>query len=93
MKNEFIYFTNHSCNVDRALLPKIQKHIATKYPLMDFVMVQVEDEPEKAAQLGVFTVPALLVVFEGKESFRFVRNFSTRELDDKVERLYNLLFS
>jgi hypothetical protein len=45
-----------------------------------------------AAQYGVYTAPVLLIFFDGKEHSRFVRNFSGRDIDDKIERVYDIMF-
>lgn len=90
--NKAIYFKGHNCGVCIVLYPKIKTHFAEKFPLIEFQTVQVEDEPEIAAQNSVFTIPTLLVFIDDKEYFRFVRNFSTLEIDEKLVRVYKLKF-
>lgn len=90
--NKAIYFKGEHCGVCQVLFPKIEAHFQSVYPLLDFQVVEVEKTPEIAAQYGVFTLPVLLIFFEGKENFRFVRHFSTAQVDEKLARVYRLLF-
>ncbi len=87
-----IYFKSYSCGVCTSLLPKVERLFLAEFPLLDFEVIQVEKEPERAAEMGVFTVPVLIVFFENKEHFRFVRNFSIQEVEAKITRPYSLLF-
>ena len=74
------------------LFPKVKVHFEQHYPLLEFQIVQVEDQPEIAAQYTIFTIPALLIFIEDKEQFRFVRYFSPGQIDEKLQRTYHLLF-
>jgi len=90
--NKATYFTCKNCSVCKALLPKIDTHFAANYSELEFVVSNVENEPKLAADYQVFTIPVLIIQFEGKEHFRFVRNFSTQEIDEKLKRTYELMF-
>lgn len=90
--NKAIYFKGENCGVCQQLYPKVLAHFKAKYPALEFETVEVQKNPELAAQHGVFTIPVLVVLFEGKEHFRFVRNFATRDIDEKLERTYGLMF-
>ncbi len=89
--NKAVYFKGTNCGVCNVLLPQIEAHFLAHYPLFEFEVIDVENQPELAAQYGVFTVPVLLIVSEGKENFRFVRHFSTAQVDEKIGRLYRLM--
>lgn len=52
---------------------------------IDYSYVSVELEPAKAAQQGVFTVPAIVVYMDGKEITRRAGYFSLDELLVQVE--------
>jgi thioredoxin-like negative regulator of GroEL len=92
MMNKAIYFRGDQCSVCTALYPKIKAHFEQVYPRMDFETIEGEALQKVVAQYGVFSVPVLLVFFDGKEQSRFVRNFSTREVDEKINRVYHLMF-
>ncbi len=90
--NKAIYFKGENCGVCAALLPKMEAHFSENYPLLKFEIIEVQKEPEIAAQFQVFTIPVLIILFEGKEYYRFVRNFSASEIDQKLQRTYKLSF-
>lgn len=90
--NKAIYFKGENCGVCAALLPKIEAHFLENYPLLKFEIIPVETSPKIAAQFNVFTIPVLIILFDNKEHFRFVRNFSAIEIDQKLNRTYQLRF-
>lgn len=51
---------------------------------IEYSYVSVELEPAKAAQQGVFTVPAIVVYMDGKELMRRAGYFSLDELLEQV---------
>lgn len=58
---------------------------------MNFEVIQIEDQPEVSAEYVIFTIPALLIMIDGKEQFRFVRHFSAAQIDEKFSRTYSLM--
>lgn len=90
--NKAYYFKSPNCVVCESLLPKIEAHIKSQYPLLEWQVIEVDRYPDTAAQFHVFTAPTLLVFFEGKEYFRWVRNFSVGEIDHRLKRVYDLMF-
>lgn len=91
--NKVLYFHSDSCSVADSVQPKIKNLIETKYPNLDLIEINTANQQELAASHQVFIVPTILVFFEGKEYFRFARVFSINEIDAKIERVYQLLFS
>ena len=59
---------------------------------MQLAEVVCADQPELAVRHMVFSVPTLIIFFEGRESLRLSRNLSLSELHDKLRRGYRLLF-
>lgn len=88
-----VYFSIPQCNVCKVLKPKVMELLEQRYPQMGFVYSDVAGDAETAAQLGVLTVPTLIVYFDGKESARFVRTFGIGELESAIARPYEMLFS
>ncbi|MCU4155008.1 thioredoxin family protein [Carboxylicivirga sp. A043] len=86
------YFSHQRCNVCKVLKPKVQQMLTEKFPKMSFEYVDIEEQPAVAAENQVFTVPTLLIFFEGKEYYRFARNVSLGQLIDAIERPYQMLF-
>jgi thioredoxin-like negative regulator of GroEL len=87
-----LYFTAPHCNVCKVLKPKILELIKSKYPEMNINFIDVSKYPKVAAQFQVFTIPVILVYFEGREFYRKARNLSLFELEKEISRPYQLLF-
>ena len=87
-----VYFSTPQCNVCKVLKPKVAALLEKSYPEMGFVYSDVAGDAETAAQLGVLTVPTLIVYFDGRETARFVRTFGMGELQEAIARPYEMLF-
>lgn len=90
--NRIVYFSSLQCSVCHVLKPKLKERIQSVYPKMEWVEVMIDDEPATAAYHQIFTVPTVLIEFEAKETFRFVRGFSVSEITKALQRPYDLLF-
>lgn len=88
-----VYFSTPQCNVCKVLKPKVVELLEQSYPQMGFVYSDVARDAETAAQMGVLTVPTLIVYFDGRETDRFVRTFGIGELKAAIDRPYEMLFS
>jgi thioredoxin 1 len=86
------YFSFPSCGVCKSLKPKVAALVQENFPRLQMYYVDIETVPEAAGQLSVFTVPAVLVFFQGKELIREARNFGIQELGGKIDRYYSMLF-
>lgn len=87
-----LYFTSPDCNVCKTLIPKMRDMIASEFPLLKLHVVDIASNKEMAGKYQIFTVPVVLVFFDGREFFRKVRNFSISELQKEIERPYQLFF-
>ena len=87
-----VYFSHNQCNVCKVLKPKIETLLAEKFPLVGMFYVNTESVPVLAGQERVFTVPSLLVFFDGREYIRKSRNIGLQELENELERYYKMLF-
>jgi thiol-disulfide isomerase/thioredoxin len=86
-----IYFGNKSCNVCNALKPKMEQ-LLKEYPKIKNYQVDVGKYFEASAGYNIFTIPAILVFVQGKETIREARYISIQDIKNKIERYYNLLF-
>lgn len=86
------YLSFPSCGVCKSIQPKVISLVEENFPELRMYYVDIEAVPEASGQLSVFTVPAVLVYFEGKEMVREARNFGIQELGAKIDRYYSLLF-
>lgn len=87
------YLSTKECNVCKSLRPKIEKMITEQFSEMEFHYVDCDDEKELAAQLSVFTVPTILIFFDGRESIRKSRFVGVEELRSEISRIYEMMFS
>ena len=90
MEIELWYFSSKDCGVCKVLKPKIVTLLEEKFAGVQFIYVDIEEEMEKAAQYGIFTIPVVLIIIDGKEYHRFVRTFSVLELENKLARLVEI---
>lgn len=86
------YFSTDACNVCKVLKPKVEELIQTEFPKIKLVYIPSDQLPEVAAQNQVFAAPTILIFFEGREYIRKSRNIGIRELQQEIERPYNLIF-
>ncbi|MBE9468326.1 MAG: thioredoxin family protein [Bacteroidetes bacterium] len=86
------YFSHDDCNVCKILKPKIYELLQNEFPKIKFRYVDIKKTPEVSAQNNIFTVPTLLIYFEGKEFVRRSRNIGITELKNLIERPYKMMF-
>ena len=87
-----VYFSHHNCNVCKTLKPKIQGLVENNFPEIAMYYVNILNQPEAAAQYSVFTVPTILVFFEGREYIRESRHVNLDKLYDRLNKLYGIYF-
>ena len=87
------YLTADHCNVCKVLKPAIQKMIAERYPEITFLQADTVKSPEIAAHFNAFSIPLILVYFDGKEFFRKGRAMGIDELAEDLKRPYSMLFA
>lgn len=90
--NGVLYFSHQHCGVCKVLRPKVEQLLTEEYPELSFHYVDIEKEPKTAAGYTVFTVPVILVFFEGQEFYRFKGGVSIGELARQISRPYELKF-
>lgn len=86
------YYSHKKCNVCKTLKPKLYHEFGKAFPKMVQIYIDIEQFPEIAAQQSIFTVPVIVVYFEGKESLLKARNFGIDELAREIERPYSIIF-
>ncbi len=85
------YFSGPDCAVCEILKPKLLELLQQRFPKLTVGEVDCAASPQLAAQQIVFTIPTLIVYFEGKEGIRKSRSFSLAELASELERPYSML--
>ena len=86
------YFSQKKCNVCKVLKPKVEALVKDEFPKIELYYIDTENFPEIAAQNSIFTVPVILIYFNGKEFFRESRNISISELKTTISKPYKILF-
>ena len=91
-KGVLLYFSSDSCSVCKVLKPKVAELLQEHFPKMKVRYVNTELSPLISGQFRVFTIPTILICFEGKEQARFSRNISLHQLEESLSRPYSLVF-
>jgi len=87
-----LYFSSDSCSVCKVLKPKVAELLQEKFPRMVSNYVDIEKSPVISGQFRIFTIPTILIFFDGKEQVRFSRNIGIQQLEASISRPYNLVF-
>jgi thioredoxin 1 len=87
-----VYFAGEGCNVCTVLFPKVEGLLQQEFPRIGLGWVDCSTHPDVPAQHGIFSVPTLLLFFDGHEAQRYTRNISLGELRQALQRPYQLLF-
>jgi len=87
-----VYFSNEMCNVCKVLKPQVAQLMDENFPKIELIYIDIEKTPEISAQNSVFTIPTIIVYFQGKEYIRKSRHIGIGELEDSIERPYDLIF-
>lgn len=87
-----VYFSGPECNVCKVMRPKIEEMVSVTFPQLPMAYVDCDAQREIAGQHRVFSIPTVLVFFDGRESIRKIRNFGIGELRDGIARPYGMLF-
>jgi thioredoxin-like negative regulator of GroEL len=86
------YLSTPECNVCKVLKPKVTQMLEVDFPKIFFCYVDLNEVKEISGQLSIFTVPTILVYFEGKETIRTSRNLHIEELREQIDRYYKMIF-
>lgn len=86
-----LYFSAPTCNVCQALKPKLVEAITSEFPIFVIESIDISETPEIASHFTVFTIPTVLIFFQGREFLRKSRHMSVGEVVNAIERPYNLM--
>jgi len=88
-----IYFYNDDCAPCLSLRPKVLELVKEKFPKLKMVLSNSHTQPEVSAYYSAFNNPTLILFFEGNEYKRESKYISIPQLEQTIERPYNMLFS
>lgn len=86
-----LYFGGETCGVCRQMQPKLEALLA-QYPKIVSGKVTVESNPEIAASFQIFSIPAVVLLIEGKETIREAGIISLQTLGQRIDRYASLFF-
>jgi len=86
------YFSNDACNVCKVLKPKVKEFLQEQFPRMRMGYIDTDKSPVLSGQHRVFTIPTILIFFQGREQQRFSRNISLHQMEAAIERPYRIIF-
>jgi len=89
-KVAMLYFSSQNCGVCVALLPKI-KELLKQYSNIGYAKVEIDEVQLAVGKYSIFTVPTIIMFIEGKEIIRESRFISIIELQEKIQRFYDLI--
>ncbi|MFC3041677.1 thioredoxin family protein [Virgibacillus xinjiangensis] len=83
-----LYISRPNCSVCHGLKPQVQ-NLMDNYLKMQLGHADAQQIEELAGRFSIFTVPVLLVFWEGKEYIREARIVHMDLLEEKLDKLYN----
>ncbi|WP_234124409.1 thioredoxin family protein [Clostridium hydrogenum] len=86
-----IYFSSESCGICKVIKPELDK-VLKAYPKIKSVDIDVEGNIKLAASYSIFTLPAVIIYVEGKETIRQARYINIEEIRDTIDRYYKLIY-
>ncbi len=86
-KPVIVVFSTHDCSTCIPVEKKIDEH----FQELKKAKVYLDDMAILRGSLGIFNVPTVCVYMQSKEIYRFIRVFSLREIEEKINRLLELM--
>jgi len=91
-KFSFVYITTKSCNVCKVLQPKLRE-LANRFTESKFNLIELDDHSEAAGFFMAFSIPTFLVYSEGQELIRTARHLNIEEIEAKLNRYHQMIFT
>lgn len=85
-----LYFSSKNCSVCVGLYPKVRE-LLEGYDKIAFAKVEIDEVQLAVGKYSVYTAPTIIMFIESKEVIRQARLISILELQEKIERLYELI--
>ncbi|MBN2652783.1 MAG: thioredoxin family protein [Spirochaetales bacterium] len=85
-----VYLSRPSCGVCSAIKGKISHLFIEDFPQIKSFYINMDKIPDSAGYFSVFTIPAIIVYIDGKESIREARYISIEKFAGDLQRLYDL---
>jgi len=89
---KLLYISRPNCGVCKSLLPMV-KMMLRDFPGIEGAYIDLDKLPEASGRFTIFTIPAILLFIDGKETIREARYVSLKSLKGHITRYYSLLHS
>lgn len=90
-KTPLLYIYSKECGVCGGILGDLE-NLLNKFPNIKNCKVDIEKIPEVAGELTIFTVPVIVFFYEEKEILRQGKFIDFKDLNNKLEKYYNLIY-
>lgn len=87
----FMYFSGTKCGACEIIREKVDK-LLLEYPNINSGVINAELHPEVSSRFNIVSVPQFFVYVYGKETIHEGRYFDFRELREKLNRYYEMVF-
>lgn len=87
-----IYLSRPACGVCTAIKPKLLK-VLNQFPEIQSAYINMDKIPESAGQFSIFTIPGILLYIDGKEMIREARYIAMDDIESRIKRYYEMIFS
>jgi thioredoxin-like negative regulator of GroEL len=84
-----VFIGGTNCSVCEALYPRVQQALK-EFPTLTLLHANAHEEKEIAGQFQVFTVPAILYIYRGREIKRQARFIPDEELENALNQLQQI---
>ena len=89
---KILYFSANTCAACPVVFDKLLQLLQRDFPRCVIQEYPVESCGELAAAHGVFSAPTILLMIDGKETFRAGATISMSQLAQKIRRYYDIYF-
>jgi thiol-disulfide isomerase/thioredoxin len=83
----FLYISRPECTICHGLLPQVAG-LLKHFPKIRFAFIDADEIEEVAGHFSIFTVPVLLLFYQGKEYIREARIVHMDLLEEKLHKIY-----
>lgn len=83
-----ILFGGENCGVCQIIKPQIDAKFSDKFPNLEMLYIDCQQQQKICAQHGVFSLPVVQVFFMGQKFIEEVRGFSLLDLEQKIKQVF-----
>lgn len=85
----FLFVSRPDCSICHAVLPKL-RNLLDDYPLIHLGHIDASKVEEVAEKFLIFTVPIMILIIDGKEYIREDRFVRFEQLEEKLDKIYEM---